>query len=124
MRPRFMLAVTLAMGILNLSTFVNLQRFHRLFVAMLGVDIFVVAVSYLVLWFFWKGRNWARFCVLGVSVLSVINLYALIYPHGTAVVYDSIVIAWAILGLFLLYWLNLTEVREWFQGQKRATDLT
>jgi len=48
MRPRFMLAVTLAMGILNLTAFVNLQRFHRLFVAMLGVDIFVVAVSYLV----------------------------------------------------------------------------
>jgi hypothetical protein len=77
-----------------------------------------VVVSYLVLWFFWKGRNWARICVLVVSVLSVINLLSLIHPHGIVVVYDSIVIAWAILGFFLLYWLNLADVREWFNPEK------
>jgi hypothetical protein len=56
--------------------------------------------------------------VLVVSVLSVINLLSLIHPHGIVVVYDSIVIAWAILGFFLLYWLNLADVREWFNPEK------
>jgi hypothetical protein len=51
-----------------------------------------------VLWFFWKGRNWARLCVLAISFVSVINLFSLIYPHGIVVVYDAIVVAWAVLG--------------------------
>jgi hypothetical protein len=123
MRPRFMLAITVAMGILNLTAFASLKWIHRFFVATLVADIFIVVVSYLVLWFFWKGRNWARLCVLVVSVLSVINLLALIYPHGIVVVYDSIVIGWAVLGFFLLYWLNLADVREWFQSQKKSNRL-
>jgi len=122
MRPRFMLATTVAMGILNLTAFASLKWIHRFFVATLVADIFIVVVSYLVLWFFWKGRNWARICVLVVSVLSVINLLALIRPHGIVIVYDSIVIAWAIVGLFLLYWLNLPDVREWFKSKKKSTD--
>ena len=72
------------------------------------------------LWFFWKGKNWARLFVLVVSVGSIINLLALIHPYGNVVVYDSILIAWALVGFFLLYWLNLADVREWFriQGKK------
>ena len=122
MRPRFMLATTVAMGTLNLTAFASLKWIHRFFVATLVVDIFAVVVSYLMLWFFWKGRNWARIRVLVVSVLSVINLLALIHPHGIVIVYDSIVIAWAIVGLFVLYWLNLADVREWFKSQKKSTD--
>ena len=115
-----MLATTVAMGILNLTAFASLKWIHRFFVATLVADIFIVVVSYLVLWFFWKGRNWARLCVLVASVLSVINLLSLIHPHGIVIVYDSIVIAWAIVGFFLLYWLNLADVRVWFKSQKNG----
>jgi hypothetical protein len=118
MRPRFMLAATVAMGILNLTAFASLTWINRFFVTTLAADIFIVAVSYIVLWFFWSGRNWARLWVLVVSVLSVINLLSLIHPHGIVTVYDSIVIAWAILGLYLIYRLNLADVREWFKHQK------
>ena len=119
MRPRHLLAATIAMGILNLTCFVGLVR-ARFFAATLTADILIVLTSYLVLWFFWKGRNWARISVLVVSMLSVINLLSLIRPSGNVIVYDSIVIAWALVGFFLLYWLNLADVREWFKGQKKT----
>src|SRR5258708_11414413 len=105
-----MLATTLAMGILNLTAFASVMWIKRFFVATLAADIFIVVVSYVVLWFFWKGRDWARLWVLVFSVLSVINLLALIHPYGIVIVYDSIVIAWAIVGFFLLFWLNLADV--------------
>ena len=82
MRPRFLLAATVAMGVLNLTAFASLEWIQRFFVPTLTADIFIVGVSYLVLWFFWKGRNWARICALVVSLLSVINLLDLIHPHG------------------------------------------
>jgi hypothetical protein len=115
-----MLASTVAMGTLNLTAFASLTWIHRFFVTTLVADVFIVVVSYFVLWFFWKGRNWARFCVLVMTVLSAINLLSLIHPQGIVVAYDSIVITWAIVGIFLLYWLNLADVREWFKSQKRS----
>jgi len=115
-----MLASTIAMGVLNLSAFVIMNWTHRVVVA---IQILVVLASYLVLWFFWKGRNWARLLVLVVSVGSILNLLALIHPYGNVVLYDSIVISWAVLAFFLLYWLNRADVREWFKSQKKtATD--
>ena len=115
-----MLASTIAMGVLNLSAFVIMNWTHRVVVA---IQILVVLASYLVLWFFWKGRNWARLLVLVVSVGSILNLLALIHPYGNVVLYDSIVISWAVLAFFLLYWLNRADVREWFKNQKKtATD--
>ena len=110
-----MLATTVAMGILNLTAFVNLNWAHGSVV----VAIFLVVIaSYIVLWFFWKGRNWARLLVLFISVVAVIDLFALIRPPGNVVLYDAGVIAWALLGLFLLYWLNRADVRGWFTNPK------
>jgi hypothetical protein len=119
MRPRFMLAVTVAMGILNLTSFLSPKR-APYFATTLWSEILVVLAGYLVLWFFWKGKNWARISVLIASVLAVLNLIALIHPHGNVIVYDSIVTAWALVGFFLLYWLNLADVREWFKNKKKT----
>ena len=119
MRPRFMLAVTVAMGLLNLTSFLSPKR-APYFATTLWSEILVVFAGYLVLWFFWKGKNWARISVLVVSVVSLINLISLIHPKGNVIVYDSIVIAWALAGFFLLYWLNLADVREWFTNQKKT----
>jgi hypothetical protein len=120
MRPRFLLATTVAIAILNLTVFASLEWIQRFFFATLAINIFTVVVSYLVLWFFWKGRNWARLCVLVISFISVINLLSINHPHGIVIVYDSIVLAWAVLGCFLLYWLNLADVRDWFKSQKNS----
>lgn len=118
MRPRYLLPTTIAMGILSLTSFLS-PKSARYLAVTLWTEILIVFASYLVLWFFWKGKNWARISVLVVSVVSVINLISLIYPKGNVIVYDSIVIAWALVGLFLLYWLNLADVREWFKNQKK-----
>lgn len=72
MRPRGMLTLTVTMGILNLTAFGSLQR-NRFFAAILTIDILIVLATYALLWFFWKGRNWTRICVLVVSVMSVAN---------------------------------------------------
>ena len=121
MRPRGILASILTMATLSLmSAIVTVSRAHRFFVATLAAEILIVLISCLVLWFFWKGKNWARLFVLVVSVGSIINLLALIHPYGNVVVYDSILIAWALVGFFLLYWLNLADVREWFRIQKKT----
>jgi hypothetical protein len=117
MRPRHLTAITVGMGILNLTCFLNPST-ARYFVATLWAEILVVLAGYLILWFFWKGKNWARISVLVVSVLAVINLITLVDPHGNVVVYDSIVVAWALVGFFLLYWLNLAHVREWFEREE------
>jgi hypothetical protein len=50
-----------------------------------------------------------------------LNLLSLIHPYGNVVLYDSVVVAWALVGFFLLYWLNRAVVREWFKSQKKSS---
>ena len=59
MRPRGLLAVTIVMGILNLTAFASIKR-SRFFVATLVVEIMVVLASYAVLRFLWRGKNWEK----------------------------------------------------------------
>ena len=74
----------------------------------------VIAVSYVVLWAFWQGRNWARWLVLLTSVLALANLYALESqePAGRVVL-----VLEAVLGAYLLYWLNSSSVKAYFTVQ-------
>lgn len=115
MRPRGMLAITVAMGILNLTGFFTLTWASR---SVVVATLSCVLVSYVLLWFFWNGSNWARLLVLFLSVVAVLDLFTLIRPPGNVVLYDAGVIAWALLGLFSLYWLNRADVREWFKNPK------
>ena len=115
MRPRGMLASTVAIGVLNLTAFVNLNWAHR---SVVVATLLIVLVSYVLLWFFWEGRNWARLLFLFLSVVALLDLLTLVRPPGNVVLYDAGVIAWALLGLFFLYWLNREDVREWFKNPK------
>ncbi len=108
-------ATTLAMGLVNFTCFVNLNWSHRT-TAVLVILIFLV--SYPFLWFYWKGRNWARLLVLFVSAVAVLNLGFLIYPLGNGTLHVLSLIANASLGIFLLYWLNRKDVKEWFKSKK------
>ena len=122
MRPRGLLAVTITMAILNLTAFASIKR-TRFFLATLVIEIMVVFASYVVLWFFWKGKNWARLCVLVVSVMSIVNFFSLVYPHGNVFVFDSIVIGWGVVGLYLLHWLNRPDIKQWFRNpENRPTN--
>ena len=74
----------------------------------------IVVVSYVVLWHFWKGRNWARWLVIVTSGVALLNLTG----FATASVIQKVILAVeAALGCFLLYWLNTRAVRGFFTAK-------
>lgn len=79
-------------------------------VAVAGIS-FIIFIGYVVLWFYWKGNNWARWLVLLTSALAVINLSE--WTRSGTMVQIMIALE-APLGIFLLYWLNTTTAREFF----------
>ena len=73
-----------------------------------------IFIGYIVIWFYWKGRNWARILVLLTSLLSLYNLHDWT-RSGTM---PRIMIGTeAILAVFLLYWLNTRQIRTFFRNQ-------
>jgi hypothetical protein len=74
-----------------------------------------ILVGYVVLWFFWKGRNWARVLVMLTSILCLYNLHY--WSRGRLV--ERIMIGGeAVTAVFLLYWLNTQTVRTFFAEAK------
>jgi hypothetical protein len=76
--------------------------------------VFIV-IGYLVIWFYWKGRNWARILVLLASLLCLYNLR---HWNHSGLLERLMVGAEAMLAIFLLYWLNTRKVREFFIAAK------
>jgi hypothetical protein len=74
-----------------------------------------ILIDYLVIWFYWKGRNWARILVLLGSLLCLHNLR---YWGHSGIVARVMIGAEAVLAIFLLYWLNTANVRAFFRGQR------
>ncbi len=80
--------------------------------------IVIFGAGYCIVWFYWKGRNWARIIVLLTSILSVVDLISLASPRTKN---PMIVAIWGMFGVFLLYWLNTRPVRSFFaQGKERS----
>ena len=77
-----------------------------------------IAIGYLVIWFYWKGRNWARILVILTSLLSLYNLR---HWNHSGIVERVMIGAKAILGIFLLYWLNTPNVRAFFVAATRQS---
>jgi hypothetical protein len=106
------------MAVLNLGGFVGIPWDRRGVVAMV---VTVVLVGYAVLWCYWRGRNWARILVIVTSVLAIGNLFVIIVLfavdrlYRSSVQYRSVIVANAVLGAFLLYWLNTKDVRIWIR---------
>jgi len=77
----------------------------------------IIFVGYLMIWFYWKGENWARILVIWCSALAVLNLSDWNNIHaGKIVIARHLMLASeAGLGVFLLYWLNTTTVRAFFR---------
>lgn len=78
-------------------------------------SIFILA-GYLVTWFYWRGRNWARLLVLLTSLLCFYNLR---YFSRRGIVERVMVGSEAVLAVFLLFWLNSRSVKSFFQAPKR-----
>jgi O-antigen/teichoic acid export membrane protein len=82
---------------------------------------FIAAVSFVVIWFFWRGRNWARWLVLATSVLALLNV--LLIPSSNLAAQFLIGVEAAV-AVWLLYWLNTEDVSRYFKRfGKRANTL-
>jgi len=77
-------------------------------------SIFILA-GYFVIWFFWRGRNWARLLVLLTSLLCLYNLR---YFFRGGIVERVMVGSEAVLAVFLLFWLNSRGVKSFFRTPK------
>ena len=121
-RPHEVTAATALMCIFNVlgvlfyeplegvSAAVSLALYGMLY-AVLGL------ISFIVIWFFWKGRNWARLLVMATSVLAVVNL-SWFWPTSTLA--KVVLVFEAILGAWLLYWLNTNAARAFFLRRAEA----
>lgn len=119
-RPSGLREVTLLMCVLNVAGLflLQLEGFSAsMFYVTGGI---AVVISFVVLWYFWNGRNWARWLVLAYSVLSLVNLLRL----GRVPLAERIFfLAEAGLGIWLLFWLNQPSARAFFRshGESGAT---
>lgn len=81
-------------------------------VVFVSFTLFIVA-GYVVIWFYWKGYNWARILVLLASLLCLYNLRYFL-PAGT--IKQFMIGTEAILAIFLLFWLNKQPVKSFFRA--------
>jgi len=92
---------------------------HPLGHALIVVFLLIVRLTACVcIFYFVRGRNWARIVVLVVSVVSIFGLLQLRHDDTPGKV---IGIASALLAMFFLYWLNKRSVREFFKSGGAAT---
>jgi hypothetical protein len=82
-----------------------------LYVFILPVGISLTMIG-LPVWFYWKGRNWARWIVMLQAIFP--SLLALAKRSTSRPI--VIAILDGIFGLFLLYWLNTQRVRAFFSN--------
>ncbi len=78
---------------------------------LLVVSSVILLLSFVVIWFYWKGRNWARWLVLLTCLLALLNLTSL---PSFPVLAQTVIVGEAALGAFLLVWLNTPAVRSYF----------
>jgi hypothetical protein len=91
----------------------------RLFVAF----TVVILVGYVVLWAYWRGKNWARILVLVSSVVTILNVRYWNMPSATLLrtPHRVMLASEFILGIFLLFWLNTASVRRFFKESRQLS---
>jgi hypothetical protein len=75
-------------------------------------------LALLLVWQYWKGRDFARVFVLLGSLLVVVRAVAFLADHNldpAALMSRPLSFFQALLAVFLLYWLNTPPLRAWFK---------
>lgn len=118
MKPKWLKETAIAMCFLNLAGFVFVDR--KVVPIEVQVILFslIVAFSYIVLWFYWQGKNWARILVLVTSAIALINLFGL---PALTMLQRAVVVIEAALAVFLFWWLNTKAVREYFKSATKGS---
>ena len=111
-RPTGISETTWAMSVLNLLVGYAAIDWHGQHVASsLALPLAMVVARYVVLWFYWDGYNWARILVLLASLAALWNLTS--WAQLSAFIHVVVALK-AALGIFLLYWLNTRNPKQYF----------
>lgn len=84
-----------------------------------GLILVIHATWLLILYYYWKGQNWARILILIGSCSNVVAPFVVGFD-GTWV--SNFVLTNGIFSGFLLYWLNRADVRRFFSHQGTCLD--
>ena len=112
-RPRGIIVTTCLVAILHILGFFLIESQVLDDVEMYYAGAIIVVLGGIVLWWYWKGLNWARWIVLLESFVCIWNLK---YLRGATPVEILMIITEGILALFFLVYLNTKPVRAWFEG--------
>jgi len=115
--------LTLLMGISNLLTFASID-YKQPIGGQLLIFIPIVFAMFVILYFFYKGKNWARILVIIGSVLTLLLFLTIFNSKNIIETFDYIYSG--ILSLYLLIFLNTVAAKEYFKkpvsdsGQKKS----
>jgi hypothetical protein len=74
MKPKGLAETTIAMCIMNIAGFIFVDPQGGPLEIQYAVFSVIMAITYLVLWFYWNGKNWARILVLFTGIVAILNL--------------------------------------------------
>ena len=114
MRPTEVTLTTLVMGVLNPLGYALLfdVRPPRSVAKVSLILTLLIAAGYFVLWFYWQGYNWARLLIFVTCFLCFYNLRGFVSAN---VLVRIMLLGEAAVALFLVYWLNTSQARMFFQ---------
>jgi len=111
MKPKGLKETTILMCIFNLATYVFLDSKSPYWTIGLTVGTIIEILTFVILWYYWHGKNWARVLVMISSVVAILNLLG-IRKYNMAQV--TLIVLEAALGVYLLWWLSSREVKTYF----------
>jgi hypothetical protein len=114
-RPRWLSATAVCMSITNALGWAIIDWSRPDAKLVFAGFTITILIGYVVVWFYWRGKNWARILVLLTSLLCFYNLRSWTGDALPARIMSSSE-AW--LAVFLVYWLNTRTVREFFRSEK------
>ena len=126
MRPRAITVTAWMMTALNWLYFLTLDPSNHRFGVILISTFTLASLGQIVVWYYAHARNWARILVLLTSFLTFWNLYSLVYSHTWhrptsrvgSVAMVVMVVGEALLGAYLVFYLNTREAKRYFAQAK------
>jgi hypothetical protein len=116
-RPRGLTETTVLMCITNAMGWLIIDWTAPRAGTVLLVNTIFIFLGYFVLWFYWRGRNWARIFVLLNSLVALFNL---VFFRRSGTIARVMYVSEAAIAIFLLYWLNRSDVKAFFRAGKQA----
>jgi hypothetical protein len=83
-----------------------------------GIAICFSLIALIFVLFYWLGHEWARWAVMIYSVWTILHLFKFSKNWQTSHLVAELMIADALLGIFLLWHLNTVPIKAWFKGPK------